>query len=512
MDIGFFLLLILTMIPSLKEPQSHLPMGGVTGVQEAEVGHPANLPLREAARFSDMELFSEAMDQYLKARSTLENHPNDSLLIRVYTGIAWVQLSSQQFEQARNHLREALNLASGVSDSAGLALAYGYLGICSEKEGDYLKALDYQKTSLELYTRLADAAGIARIEENLGSIFEDLGQYDLSFEHFSKAYDYWRQFEAPATANVLNNLGDIRRKQGRFQEAITFTRKALELAGRLQDKHQLESAHKDLSKVYAATDEYRLAYDHLSQAESLGSELMEAHNTNQLNTLQTLYDTERKEAEIELLRQQNKVSTANQRVMAVSGGAMASVLLVIILVSARKRRSHQKLQHLRQQALAAELRRKEMEEESLQQEIKLKSAALTRYSLNLSQKNKILGDLSRSLDRMASRQHMDVSAKMKALVQEIDYTLSKDQEWDDFMHIFDEVHPDFMKKLNERANESLSSTELRLAMLLRMNLSSKEIASILRVTPDSVRVARYRLRKKLPIDSKMELVTFMVEL
>ena len=70
----------------------------------------------------------------------------------------------------------------------------------------------------------------------------------------------------------------------------------------------------------------------------------------------------------------------------------------------------------------------------------------------------------------------------------------------------------FFKDLAKSATSKLSSAELRLAMLLRLNLSSKEIASILRVTPDSVRVARYRLRKKLPINSKQELVHFLMNL
>ena len=79
------------------------------------------------------------------------------------------------------------------------------------------------------------------------------------------------------------------------------------------------------------------------------------------------------------------------------------------------------------------------------------------------------------------------------------------------MSFFQEIHPQFIKQLSKRAISKLSSTELRLAMLLRLNLSSKEIAAILRVTPDSVRVARYRLRRKLPIEQKQELVNFMLQ-
>ncbi|MCB0469322.1 MAG: helix-turn-helix transcriptional regulator, partial [Flavobacteriaceae bacterium] len=62
------------------------------------------------------------------------------------------------------------------------------------------------------------------------------------------------------------------------------------------------------------------------------------------------------------------------------------------------------------------------------------------------------------------------------------------------------------------ASSELSPAELRLCMLLRLNLSSKEIASILRITPDSVRIARYRLRKKLTINTKDDLQTFILNL
>ena len=80
------------------------------------------------------------------------------------------------------------------------------------------------------------------------------------------------------------------------------------------------------------------------------------------------------------------------------------------------------------------------------------------------------------------------------------------------MGLFDEIHPDFTQKLNQIALKKLTATELRLCLLLRLGLSSKEIASVLRITPDSVRVARYRLRKKLPLESQDELVNFMLKL
>jgi DNA-binding CsgD family transcriptional regulator len=101
---------------------------------------------------------------------------------------------------------------------------------------------------------------------------------------------------------------------------------------------------------------------------------------------------------------------------------------------------------------------------------------------------------------------------LKDLCSDIDFTLQQDNEWEDFNVFFKEIHPNFTKNLSEIAIENVTPTELKLGILLRLNLSSKEIASILRVTPDSVRVARHRFRKKLPIDTKEDLVTFLLSL
>ena len=80
------------------------------------------------------------------------------------------------------------------------------------------------------------------------------------------------------------------------------------------------------------------------------------------------------------------------------------------------------------------------------------------------------------------------------------------------MDLFEDIHPYFSKNLSDIALQKLTATELRLCLLLRLDLSSKEISSVLRITPDSVRVARYRLRKKLPIETQEELVNFMLKL
>ena len=121
-------------------------------------------------------------------------------------------------------------------------------------------------------------------------------------------------------------------------------------------------------------------------------------------------------------------------------------------------------------------------------------------------------DVNASVSTVGLATSVNQETLIKALYSEIDFVLQQENEWKDFTAFFDEIHPNYIKNLSNISTEDLSPAELKLGILLRLNLTSKEIASILRVTPDSVRVARHRFRKKLPIDSKQELINFLLEL
>ena len=113
---------------------------------------------------------------------------------------------------------------------------------------------------------------------------------------------------------------------------------------------------------------------------------------------------------------------------------------------------------------------------------------------------------------MKGRKQIDIQGKLTEVVEVINEDLSEKQEWEQFMGYFEQIHPSFFKKLEKKSVEELSPSELRLCTLLKLNLSSKEIASILRITPDSIRIARYRLRKKLTIASGDKLTRFLHQL
>ena len=96
------------------------------------------------------------------------------------------------------------------------------------------------------------------------------------------------------------------------------------------------------------------------------------------------------------------------------------------------------------------------------------------------------------------------------LISKIDDKIT-DDGWKAFSKSFNTLHPHFEKKLLEK-HSSLTPSEIKISILSRLGLSLKELSGLLHVTPESIRVSRSRLRKKLELDSKQNLQAYLTTL
>ena len=95
------------------------------------------------------------------------------------------------------------------------------------------------------------------------------------------------------------------------------------------------------------------------------------------------------------------------------------------------------------------------------------------------------------------------------LIKRIDDNLTDEDSWKLLEEAFNNVDQEFLSKLKTEFTE-LSPSELKLCVYLRLNLSTKEIATLLNITPKSVEIKRYRLRKKLNLGSEDRLQDFIL--
>ncbi|PTT01104.1 hypothetical protein DBR11_08180 [Pedobacter sp. HMWF019] len=460
--------------------------------------------------------YAQSLDFYQRAEKIFREQKNPILLAATLNHTGLLYYYNKQNDKAWKHYNQALSLYGKSNDRAGVAETYGNLGHLFEKRQQYDSASFYQNRALAEYKCVGNKFGTAKIYENLGSIYEDLAKYDSAYHCFNTARElYATEHNEVASIEVINNLGDILRKTGKYSEAMKQTRKALVLAQKTNNLYQIGSAYRDIAKTFRLLNQLDSAYDYLELSRKYTMEVYSKEGTQQTSFLQVLYDTDKKNSEIVRLENIRKTNT----IIAIATGLVLILLLILVwTIFSRQRlkirdekliaRKNRDVYNAQRELMEMELRNKQLEEESLKQELELKTKELTSHTLNLIQNNQLLEEVREKLHALVKDDKRDQKKQLQQIVQQITQSFNNDQHWKEFANIFEQVHQSFYDQL-KKLSDDLTSNDIRLLALLKMNLASKDIALLLGISQDSLRIARYRLRKKLNIPTGDNLSTFI---
>ena len=145
--------------------------------------------------------------------------------------------------------------------------------------------------------------------------------------------------------------------------------------------------------------------------------------------------------------------------------------------------------------------------------VSLKDRQLASVSLSISKKNRLNLQVIDKLNSIKDRLNKD-DKQLRNEITQLIHAISEEtrgDSWMSFKTYFNNVHPTFFKHLLGLCPD-LSPAEIKLAAFLRLNLTSKEIASIILIAPESVKTARNRLRKKLNLAQEENINRFLISL
>jgi ligand-binding sensor domain-containing protein/DNA-binding CsgD family transcriptional regulator len=167
---------------------------------------------------------------------------------------------------------------------------------------------------------------------------------------------------------------------------------------------------------------------------------------------------------------------------------------------------------LKKEAEATEKQIIKIKTEKLQAELQSKNRELASSAMSLVYKNELLQKLSEEMIRLKDKDGKKVADEQIRKVQKIiDEGMNDERDWNLFETSFNEAHGSFFKKLKSN-HPDLVPNDLKLCAYLHMNMSSKEMASLLNISLRGVEIRRYRLRKKLNIPHDKNLAEFFMEL
>jgi serine phosphatase RsbU (regulator of sigma subunit)/Tfp pilus assembly protein PilF len=370
----------------------------------------------------DKGLYDKAIEDYSKALETAEKINFKKGLSRSYNSLGIVYYDQGSYEKSIESYLKALKIYEELGEKRDMAAAYNNIGLVHYDRGTYDKAIEYLRKSLALQEEIGDKRGMSLCYNNIGNIYNKQGFYEEAAEGYTKALLLFEELgNKRGISGSYHNLGETHLRKGSFDKATEFYLKALELYEQLGDKWGtavtgISLANLNVSKADSAAETGGQKLIYLNQAISYGSKslkdamemkllptvkdasnsLMTAYSklgnykkaiefagilistqdslfaedkTRVIQEMNTRYETEKKQQQIEL--QESQLIAKDARIKqqktfrnALIGGLSAIALIVIVIAYAyaQKRKDNKKITEQNEKIIKTNEELKELNE------------------------------------------------------------------------------------------------------------------------------------------------------
>lgn len=461
--------------------------------------------------------YPEAFESYTEALKLYQSIGSQKYEARTYSELASLSAMTGDVDKAIQFNRKAAKFFKNHNDKHTYAYVLTNLAndlIYVERE-DTAEVL--LKIAIPIFERDGDTYLLMNAEAQLGRVKYNQGKLDSAIVLFETSNN--RANDGGYLSQLAYNceyLSMCFAEKGNYDKAIEYARRSFKYNQQIGYNEEYGHALFELYSVFKANGQSDSAMHYLEMYYDVRDSLFGMEKERQLDELKVKYETELKEeslhaqeAEIKLLKAKSEGEKV--RALALAAGIVLTLIIAFLIIrNQRTKMKHQRdLSTKKEQLHKSELEKQEVQNERLKLKLDHKKRELTAQALLIAEKNEMLRSFKDQLSEISEK--TEENNDMNSLVRKVERAETKTEDWDKFMHIFEDVHPDFTKTLQGQF-EKITTNDLRLAALMRMNFSNKEIANILHISADGLKKARYRLRKKMDLPSDENMQEYFVKL
>jgi len=372
---------------------------------------------------------------------------------------------------------------------------YNAIGLCYRNVGQYDSAENFFKQAYA-HTTPSDSTWRGIIGGNIGITYYYLGRYKEAkplLESDVKASLARNQIVNAAKSLAI--LGDIYLIQNDKKKALELLQQSYDLifeGNKRNDYETLQQIYPRLAKVYAANGDLQKAYAFMDSAMIVRDSVTNQKNVMKLARVQQKQEQDKYEAEVQQLNDQKRLHGVIRN--SLIGGIVLLAVIALLFINRQRLKNNQ-----REQQLLAEKEIAESKQQLAQADLQSASRQLGDFTRNIQEKNELIEKFSAEIERLqalpCSIELPDTRENLMKLQQS---TILTEDQWEDFRTVFEKVHSGFFIRLREKLPD-LSPAEIRFVALSKLRLHNKEMAGILGISTDAVRMNRHRLRKKLEL-------------
>lgn len=299
-----------------------------------------------------------------------------------------------------------------------------------------------------------------------------------------------------ALGKGLFYLGDIYKAKGEYTKALFYATKADIVANSIEDLATKREIYFLVSSLYEETNETKKALTYLKKATKIDDEIYDVKNTWALYKLKRDIRTKEEAQQTALLEKEKKFNRTLRTIYTLL--VIFSIVFGIFYFKYLRRRYKKEKEQFKQIQQLTKL-----ELQKTKEVLEINKKELTSAALQIIENGETVQYFKKELDSF--KQNIDKAHHKKLEQLATSITNNSRKNWEEFRSRFEQVNTDFFKNL-KKEHPSLSSSELKLCSFLKLNFNSKDIANLMGISPESVKVSRYRLRKKMELQRSDNLV------
>jgi tetratricopeptide (TPR) repeat protein len=467
-----------------------------------------------ASNYNYMRQYEKSVDLLLKAIAILKTEKKTKQLYAIKQKLANTYLGMENFNFAIDLYKECLPGFKEIGAEKNYYLTYINIGEAYIRLNNLQEAKKALKIAVDGLKKFDDKELIGITYSKIGNIENLERNRESALKNYKKSLDLLLEVKSLWTLRIAGEYIDILNQMGRYSEALAIINKTAPFQKNTKlnmvDRVVYEKA---IAETYSKTNDSK-AISAYKNTITLMDSISSAEKEDAVKEIQAKFQTD-------LQREKNVVLAAKNNALTKAMKAEKKLLylyiimsisfIVLILLYLRSYWFKNKLQHEQikavesEKALLQQQHLHELELNNAQKEIiEEKERELTSTTLQMA-------NYQDSITQILEKCDLGEITKVSELKKELQHLIKQKDYWRQFETRFNSIHPEFNQKLGNKFSK-LTKNDLEFCSLLKLNLSNKEIASLLQISHESAITKKYRIKKKMQITDDDEFEKILSEI
>ncbi|MDX2301952.1 MAG: tetratricopeptide repeat-containing sensor histidine kinase [Microscillaceae bacterium] len=286
-----------------------LKLARVLAEQKKDYKKVAHFSYRIANNYLKAEDAESAIYFFYKASQVYKQIDDKKNQFRSIEPIADLFYSLGKYQQALNYFSEMVHLAREIKDSTALALALNHLGSTFIKQEKYQRAQEFLDEAFKIAEIKADSYLQALIYISYGEVYTKLQKFPQAKDSALKALSIGHQMnDSQLISDAYHNLAGISNELNVFADALDYQKLALEYLKKTKNLRKIQYYYLAISEIYAKIPDFQNAYLYHQLYSNLQDSLYNQKTLEAMYQMDSKYQSERREAEINELKSQRTIN------------------------------------------------------------------------------------------------------------------------------------------------------------------------------------------------------------